>query len=312
MVALPTSLTPTVDAIYKSYEDSQGNGFRDHLGASLIGGPCDRQSWYSWRWATRAFHTGRLLRLFQTGNLAEARFTEDLRRIGVTVLDINPETGKQWQFRDETQHFGGSCDAVATGFPEASKSWSIVEMKTHSDKSFKSLTKDGVEKSKPEHYAQCQVYMVMSGIDRAMYIAVNKNDESLYVERLKLDTAFALRMLAKAKRIIESQNPPERVSQNPDWYICKWCSHNAVCFGEALPERHCRSCAFSEAAPEGKWMCHKHDMELSSKMQRQGCSQHKYLPSLIAGKQTDAAPDADWIEYELESGEIWRDTGPKT
>lgn len=312
MVALPVSLTPTVDAIYKSYEDSQGSGFRDHLGASLIGGPCDRAKWLTWRWATRAFHTGRILRLFDTGNLAEARFVADLRRIGVTVLEVDPETGRQWQFRDETSHFGGSCDAIAMGFPEAPKSWAIVEMKTHSDKSFKSLTKDGVEKSKPEHYAQCQVYMFMANIERTMYVAANKNDDSLYVERIKLDTAFAMRMMAKAKNIIASQNPPERISQDPNWFICKWCNHNAVCFGNALPERHCRACAFSEPVAEGKWMCQKHGNELSSKMQRVGCPDQRYIPSLVAGKQTDAAPDAAWIEYELDTGEKWRDTGPKT
>lgn len=307
MVALPVSLTPTVDAIYKSYEDSQGDGWRDHLGASLIGGPCDRQAWYSWRWITRAKHTGRLLRLFQSGNLAEARFVEDLRRIGVTVMDVDPDTGRQWNFRNENGHFGGSCDGIGIGFPEAPKSWSIIEMKTHSDKSYKSLVKDGVEKSKPEHYAQMNVYMLLAGIERAMYISVNKNDDSLYVERIKLDNAFALRILAKAERIIAAATPPERITTDKTWYICKWCSHHETCWEGALPERHCRSCAFSTPINDGKWHCERRNFDLSLKMQKAGCEQQKFIPSFIQGEQVDAAEDLSWIEYKLNDGTTWRD-----
>ncbi|MCA3652455.1 MAG: oxidoreductase, partial [Methylobacterium sp.] len=119
MVCLPIPPTPTVSAIYTAYEAAADHGFREHLGASLIGTECERAIWYGFRWTTRAKHSGRLLRLFDTGNLAEARFVADLRRIGVTVLDLDPATGRQWQLRDTGGHFGGSMDAVAIGFPEA-------------------------------------------------------------------------------------------------------------------------------------------------------------------------------------------------
>ena len=42
MAELPNPPTPTLDAIYNAYEASQGDGFRDHLGASLIGKACAR------------------------------------------------------------------------------------------------------------------------------------------------------------------------------------------------------------------------------------------------------------------------------
>ena len=63
MVKLPPAPTPTVDAIMASYEDAQGDGFREHLGASLIGKSCERALWYDFRWATRSRHDGRILRL---------------------------------------------------------------------------------------------------------------------------------------------------------------------------------------------------------------------------------------------------------
>lgn len=119
MVLLPPPAEPTVTAIYAAYEADAADGHRTHLGASVIGGACDRAIWYGFRWATRVLHTGRLLRLFETGNLAEARFVANLRRIGVTVLDLDLETGRQWTLRDASGHFGGSMDAVAIGLPDA-------------------------------------------------------------------------------------------------------------------------------------------------------------------------------------------------
>ncbi len=307
MVALPTSLTPTVDAIYKSYEDSQGNGFRDHLGASLIGGPCDRSKWLTWRWATRAFHAGRLLRLFETGNLAEARFVSDLRRIGVTVLEVDPETGRQWNVRDISGHFGGSLDGIAIGFAEAPKTWHVVEMKTHSNKSFNDLKKNGVQKSKPAHYGQMQTYMTLMNLTRSFYIAVNKDTDELYQERIEHDVAEGLRTLARAERIIQSINPPPKISNDPAWHECRFCSHQEVCHGTAMPERHCRSCLSATPIADGKWYCEKRNHELSSKMQRAGCEQHRYLIGLVHGEQVDAAPDAAWIDYRMSDGTVWRD-----
>jgi DNA repair protein RadD len=89
MAPLPPPSSPTVAAIYAAYEaaaDAAGPGWREHLGVSAIGAGCERALWYGFRWASGARHAGRLLRLFETGHLAEARFVADLRRIGVTVL----------------------------------------------------------------------------------------------------------------------------------------------------------------------------------------------------------------------------------
>ncbi len=307
MVALPTSLTPTVDAIYKAYEDSQGSGYRDHLGASLIGGPCDRAKWYSWRWQTRAFHTGRLLRLFDSGNLAEARFVADLRKIGVTVLDVDPETGRQWTVRDASGHHGGSLDAIAIGFPEAPKTWHATEFKTHGIKSFNDLKKHGVEKSKPAHFFQMQTYMHLANLTRAFYLAVCKDSDELYQERIEYDVAVALRSLARAERIIQSVNPPPRISSDSAWHECRFCDHHASCHGTAMPERHCRSCLSATPIADGKWYCEKRNHELSSKMQRAGCEQHRYLTGLVHGQQVDAAPDASWVDYRMADGTVWRD-----
>lgn len=83
----------TREAIFQAYERQADHGFRAHLGASIIGKDCERALWYDFRWATRALHQGRVLRLFETGVREEARLVQNLRATGATVLDVDPETG---------------------------------------------------------------------------------------------------------------------------------------------------------------------------------------------------------------------------
>lgn len=305
MAPLPPSPQQTVAAIYAAYEEDAGNSLREHLGASVIGAECERALWYSFRWVTRARHTGRLLRLFETGNLAEARFVANLRRIGVTVMDLDPATGRQWNLRHAGGHFGGSMDGVAIGLPEAPKSWHVCEFKTHSEKSFTALKKDGVERSKPLHWAQMQVYMHLAGIDRAFYLAANKNTDELYQERIRYDAEAAMRLIAKAERIIGSSCPPTRISEDPAWWQCRMCDHHALCHEGAPAERTCRSCLHATPADQGVWTCARHSIQLTRADQQSGCAAHLYIPDLIRGEQVDAGED--WVEYRLPDGTIWRD-----
>ena len=167
MAALPQPASPTRDAIFAAYEADRDDGFRPHLGASQIGKSCERALWYDFRWATSARFPGRILRLFETGQLEEARLVRNLRRTGATVLEVDPATGRQWRVEAHGGHFGGSLDAVALGLLEAPKTWHVVEFKTHSAKSFRELVAKGVAEAKPQHWAQMQIYMHLTGITRA-------------------------------------------------------------------------------------------------------------------------------------------------
>jgi hypothetical protein len=305
MAALPEPTMLTINAIYAAYEAAQDDGFRAHLGASGIGNPCERAIWYGWRWATQARHTGRLLRLFQTGHLAEDRFIEDLRSVGVTVLPTDPDTGKQWNLRDESGHFGGSMDGVAIGFLEAPKAWHVCEFKTHSAKSFAKLKAERVEKSKPLHWWQMQAYMHLAGIDRAYYIAVNKDTDELYGERIRYDAEAGMRVVAKAHRIIASDNAPSKISADPAWWECRFCDHHAACHSDAMPSRHCRSCLHSTPAADGEWRCSRLGTILTVDQQKTGCAAHLYIPSLVHGQQIDAGED--WVSYVMPNGDEWRD-----
>ena len=306
MAELPLTSCPTRDAIFAAYEADTSDGFRSHLGASLIGKECERALWYDFRWTTKAKFPGRVLRLFETGHLAEARLVQNLRRTGATVLEVDPETGRQFRVQAHGGHFGGSLDGVAINLLEAPKTWHVLEFKTHSAKSFADLAAKHVRQSKPQHFAQMQIYMSLTGLTRALYVAVNKDNDDLYIERVELDTAVSTRLLEKAQRVIFAATPLPRISEDPSWYQCRLCDHAEVCHGKQAAEINCRTCL--HATPiDGGWHCARHNKSLTEVNQRTACTHHLYLPPLVPGRQVDAGEG--WVEYEFADGLRWRDVG---
>lgn len=306
MAQLPPPTRNTVTEIYKAYEANQGDSRRPHLGASQIGKACERALWYSFRWARTIRHEGRLLRLFDSGNHEEPRLVSDLRAIGCEVVEIDPDTGRQLSVVDpDNRHFGGSMDGQALGIPEAPKKWHVLEFKTHGEKSFKLLLKDGVLASKPEHYAQMQIYMHFRGLTRALYLAKNKNTDELYSERIEYDMAYALQLVEKARRVTFAQEPPIK-PWGPDYYLCKWCDWYDICHKDDQPERNCRTCMHSTPKPNGTWICERHDnATLELETQRKGCGDQRYIPALVPLEQTDYDPRTGDVMY---AG--WTDAGP--
>lgn len=301
MTEINLNQSPTVNAIFKKREEKQGDSRRPHLGGSLIGRDCDRQLWYIFRWCLTVMHEGRILRLFERGHNEENIFIKELKSIGVTVHDFDPRTGSQFTISDCNGHFGGSVDSILTGLIEAPKTPHVGEYKTHSEKSFKDVSSKGVEKSKPEHYAQMQVYMRKLDLKRAYYLAVNKNNDDLYQERIRIDAKFADNLIAKADRIIFSKNPPP-TNRTPDFYKCKWCEFYKVCHFKKMPDRNCRTCVYSSPVDDGQWHCQRHNKIIPLKNQKQHHPCHRFIPSLVPMKQTEMIGDD--IIYEG-----WTDNG---
>lgn len=272
VTALPEPTEPhTTAAAILRHHGAKADKRRAHLGASEIGGPCDRRLWYSFRWAGRPAVPGRVRRLFETGNLAEARFLTELRAIGVEIGEEQPS------FFIGGGHFGGSADAVARGLPEAPKTWAIVEMKTHNAKSFAGLLKHGVQATKPEHWTQMQVYMGLAELDRALYLAANKDTDDLYSEWLHFDKVAFEAARDRAQRIIEADTPPLGISDDPTHWQCKYCPAFDTCHGNKIADLNCRTCAHSTPV-SGGWHCAHHDAPITDP---EGCRSHIYIPALV-------------------------------
>jgi hypothetical protein len=146
--------------------------------------------------------------MFDTGKREETRLLEELRGIGAQVWDTDPETGDQWRVVACNGHFGGSLDGVAKGLPEAPKTPAVLEFKTHNAKSFADLLAKKVHISKPQHYAQMQIYMGLMELERALYIAVNKDNDDVYVEWVYFEKDYFGKLIEHAQGLIDMTTPP--------------------------------------------------------------------------------------------------------
>lgn len=359
-------MPPTVKRIFEQYESERDpSKMGESLSIGSIGLECERQIWYRWRWALQRNFGGRLLRIFERGDLEEDRFTKKLREIGVQVwvtrADVmganyfveqyggafhvrHPQTresveqyshvakareraeklsNKQIKLTALDGHLAGYRDGMGRGFEEAPVAPHVLEYKTANDKGFNRIKDLGVEAGKPTHYGQCTLYMYFSGVDRCYYLVTNKDTEEIYGERIKLDPEKAKALMEKAKRIIGSEAPPERISEDPTFWKCKFCDYSETCHSVVTPDVHCRTCVHSTPVlthdgpgSVARWQCERgvdvpyrgmgHGFDIDRYRQHMGCRFHLYIPDLLGPfleyVNASDAVEPVWVKYQDRDG----------
>lgn len=278
MVAIPPKPEQQIiDRMYAAIEKQKESPdlYLGRLGSSFIGEECLRQVWLDWRGFAREEFEGRMLRLFETGHLQEARIVADLRRAGFAVWDQRPD-GRQYEWQDASGHFITKVDGVIKDVPESDKPH-LLEVKTHNKNSFSALQKKGVQEAKPTHYAQMQISMALGGFARALYVAVCKDDEQFYVERVREDQPEQEKLLRRIEKLVDARLRPAGISDDGSSFGCKYCAQRQVCTREVEPLRHCRTCAMCTPGLEGKWVCELNKDTLSLDRQRLGCEHYEAL-----------------------------------
>lgn len=290
MVRIPESEQSTV-ALIDSFHEHQVEMPRHHLGFSLLGHPCDRWLWLSFHWAVIERFPGRIKRLFRRGQLEEITAASDLREIGVDLR----ETGRNQRTILAGAHVQGSPDGIIYGgLPEAKKTVHVWECKTHSKKSFDDLCKKGVQESKWQHYVQMQCAMTRSNIDRALYYAVCKDDDSIYTERVYVDKDLGWKYLQRGMKLTVMNRLPEPLSADPSWYQCKLCAAYPFCHEkQPIQEVNCRTCSHATATKESTWVCERWGSEIPKDAQYEGCRAHVFHPDLVPWKIVEEKSD-DW------------------
>lgn len=258
-------------------------GFRWHLGASLIGEKCYRKLWYTFRWVFHKKHDGRQQRLFNRGHKEEDRFVEWLKAIGCTVYSHN-ENGKQFRISGCNGHFGGSLDGIMY-FPASYeiKEPVLLEFKTNgTGMGFAKLLDNGVVIAKEMHFTQMSTYGSDPNynLQYAAYFNICKNDDNLHIEIVKLDHKHGNDMRLKAQNIIGSRTPPEKISQDKTFFNCVYCDFKEICHGGKPYEKNCRSCKNAMPVEKGEWFCEYHNGTIPRDFVKKGCD--NYYP---IGKQ---------------------------
>jgi hypothetical protein len=199
---------------------------RGYLGCSTIGHACDRYIWLNKYGEMEITIPFRKQRIFERGSLEESRILSLLGKV------------ENWTI-ESIQHplqkgiLSGNVDAVIKD-PDGTRY--ILEIKTMNDKAFKELKKHGVKKVQFGYWVQCQTYLYLSeGINAALFLVVNKNDESMYEEVIYLDPSVGETFLAKAIRIDEQKEMPLGLMAFEKKPLpCFGCSFERFCYGSAL------------------------------------------------------------------------------
>jgi hypothetical protein len=252
------------------------NEHRDHLGTSEIGERCARKLWYIFRWMHREQFLdkdAKMLRLFNRGHQTENRFAEWMRGIGMKVW-LHADDGKQFHIDGAEKHFGGGLDGVAL-LPEnyGINAPFLTEFKTHNLKHFTKLMKDGVCTSHPKHFAQMNTYGAdaMYDFDYAIYFALCKNDDRIYIEVVSLDKEAGRNNVKKAEQIIFSQTPPGRIAASAAYAECAYCPMRGICHSSDPVDKNCRSCLHATPIADMQWKCNRHKITLPKETILTGC-----------------------------------------
>jgi hypothetical protein len=200
---------------------------------------------------------------------------------GVTLPDP-----RQHRFIGYMGHFGGSLDGIATGVPGLEpfgynkNSRLLAEFKTHNLKSFTKLVSEGVEKAKPEHYAQMQIYGHEFQCDASIYAAVCKDNDHLHLELVPLDVSKYQEMLGRAKYIVDSRGMPPRMPYaSPSNFKCQWCDQRLVCHFGVEMLRNCRTCVYSQPIDGANWHCNNYGKTIPKDFVVQGCGNWIQIPN---------------------------------
>lgn len=288
----PTHRLAIAETIHNDVDEASANelrdGFRRHLGGSQIGKSCNRELWYAFRWVkkpkeeTQKHNEGQMLRLLNRGHREEPAMIRWLQLAGC-IIENDPQ--HQVTVSAVGGHFGGSIDN--TGFlpPKFQISKRIgFEFKTANIKNFAATKKKGVKLGKPDHWAQMCVYGFLANIEYFLYVVVNKDNDELYFELVKIDMSYGQHMVDKAAVIISAKIPPIKISERPEYFGCKWCKFTDICHHGEVVEKNCRSCKYAVPGQDKTWICTFNNGQhiIPDEIIVIGCSNHKSINDDVA------------------------------
>lgn len=241
MVALPqmVMLDPTLEAADAALvELSKREPRRRYLGMSAIGDDCSRKLWYNFNLDKKEEFTAQTLKRFDDGHRSEDLIALRLRMVrGITLLTLDPDTGRQYEVSDHGGRFAGHLDGKILGLLQSPKTWHVFEAKSVNEKSFaqfKSLKfklgeKNTLAEWNPVYHAQCQAYLGYTGLTRHYLVVSTPSVRDWDSVRTEFDPDAFAAIKDKARRILDAKVPLARVSNKPDFWQCGWCHHKAEC-----------------------------------------------------------------------------------
>lgn len=240
MVTIPEYGDPTLRAMYAAIEQAQKPQKRDYLGASLIGNDCPRQIWYEHNGFPKPAFEAETLMNFEDGHRTEALTAQRLRMVPGVELVTHNDKGEQIGFSALGGKFRGHCDGRIIGLIQAPKAPHIWEHKAPGQKKFDEFVKakqtygekNALKNWNENYFVQAQLYMHFLQCDRH-YLTVGLAGGRKYQSaRTEYQPEIAARYIERAEKIINATQPPPRINDKPDFFICRFCAFKDTCHGQ--------------------------------------------------------------------------------
>ena len=293
----PDELLKKIDAL--TIFGKNGESQRGYLGASEIGDQCARKLWLSFNnYVKPQQFDGRLFRLFFRGKREEPVLETILEECGFKIVQSCLD---QAGFKDG--FFAGHGD----GIYEYEGQRIAIEYKTHSLKQFETLERGQLRQTHPKHYAQCIVYQHKFNCAYALYVAVCKDDDRIFIDAIEPNADHYKEYCDKAEFITMADKPPERIASKVTDYRCKFCHARDVCFGMALPRVDCRNCtSVAKDRQGGTFYCEKPDRK--KQLDSSGaCAHHSFNPfaaqDLLGWNPVEFFPKDRAVKYKKQDGD---------
>lgn len=232
---------PTLEAADRAIElQSASHPRREYLGASAIGHQCSRNLWYSiQKEIPRKPLDATNLKRIQDGHAGELVMAQRLRAVKGIEL---------WTHQDNGEQIGGSLfdgrfqwhvDGVILGLLQAPKTPAVWEHKQVGEKGFSKFNKlkasldekQVLAEWEPRYFAQAQIYMYLLELTRHYLTVATPGGREYASCRTEINKPMARQLIDKAQRIIEAKSAPEKVSNTPDFYVCRYCEFADICHG---------------------------------------------------------------------------------
>ena len=211
---------------------------RTYLGGSRLGVECERALQFEFLNAPKdegKGFPGRVLRIFARGHWIEDAMTGWLRQAGF-MLKTHGRDGEQFGFETMGGKIQGHLDGVFVGGPAQFAPYPrLWECKGIQEKDWKALVREKLKKKYPVYYGQIQTYMAFMRLTEnpALFSAINMNTMEIYWEEISFCAKDAQALSDKGARVVSASLHGEllpRMSEDPSFFKCKWCSWAERCF----------------------------------------------------------------------------------
>lgn len=284
---------------------------RHYLGMSQIGEPCWRKLFYSFRNASKRSIQASGARAIEDGFAQEDIMAERLRMLPYIELHTTDPKKEDGQIGYELLlgHFRGHLDGMIKGIKEAPETWHVWENKAVNQTKFNKLQKlkstdekKALQEWDEIYFAQGIIYMHCSKTTRHYLTVQSPGGRDHMSCRTNYNKPIAEGLIEKAKVIIfDNWNPPAKLSEKREFFLCKWCESQGICHDGDFPLVHCKTCRYSEPVKDGKRKClHKDTLIEDSTLNMDDCNYHVYNPALLPATLIDHQEDG--CLYKTESG----------